>query len=591
MAADRRHFEYTDGTPFFWLGDTWWMGLCHRMRWPEDFQLLAADRKQKGFNVVQIVAGLYPDMHPFDDRGANEAGFPWEKDYARIRPEYFDRADERLQHLVDQGITPCLVGAWGYFMPWMGVDKLDAHWRYLIARYSSWPVIWCAAGEANLCWYLAPGFPFDDREQVHGWTDVLRYIRRTDPWRRPLTIHPTAIGRYTARHATDDVALLDFDMLQTPHGQGEAVPITIAAMRESYQAQPTMPVINGEAAYEKLGDSLPTEWTRSMFWLCLTGGAAGHTYGANGIWQVNRKGQPHGASPTGGNYGVISWDEAMRLPGSAQMALGKRFFESLPWTELVPQSDTVAWAGSQGTLANWIRFPEGDPKRDAPLETRYFRRAFDFPGILAPNTAELVITADDRYTVWLNDKQIGEGADWAKPQTIDVAKLLRRGRNVLAVAATNLKAPVDLNPAGLNARLSVNAGALFGTDAAWRCSRTEAAGWRDGAFDDSAWSPALVTAKDGDQPWGSLTAAAGKFPPQACGIADRLRVIYAIGPGVIELAGLRPDANYRRTIMDPATGERQSQSDVVASADGRAQVLPLDHGHDTVILLELPADK
>ena len=96
VAADHRHFEHADGTPFFWLGDTWWMGLCQRLHWPEDFQTLAADRKAKGFNVVQIVAGLYPDMPAFDPRGANEAGFPWEKDYARIRPEYFDQADQRL---------------------------------------------------------------------------------------------------------------------------------------------------------------------------------------------------------------------------------------------------------------------------------------------------------------------------------------------------------------------------------------------------------------------------------------------------------------------------------------------------------------
>jgi hypothetical protein len=62
ISPDLRHFEHLDGTPFFWLGDTWWMGLCQRMRWPEDIQLLAADRIKKGFTVIQIVAGLYPDM-------------------------------------------------------------------------------------------------------------------------------------------------------------------------------------------------------------------------------------------------------------------------------------------------------------------------------------------------------------------------------------------------------------------------------------------------------------------------------------------------------------------------------------------------
>ena len=38
VAADQRHFQHADGTPFFWLGDTWWMGLCSRLRWPEDFE-------------------------------------------------------------------------------------------------------------------------------------------------------------------------------------------------------------------------------------------------------------------------------------------------------------------------------------------------------------------------------------------------------------------------------------------------------------------------------------------------------------------------------------------------------------------------
>jgi hypothetical protein len=32
VAGDRRRFAHADGTPFFWLGDTWWMGLCRRLR-------------------------------------------------------------------------------------------------------------------------------------------------------------------------------------------------------------------------------------------------------------------------------------------------------------------------------------------------------------------------------------------------------------------------------------------------------------------------------------------------------------------------------------------------------------------------------
>lgn len=355
VAADKRHLTYGDGTQFFWLGDTWWMGLCARMSWPEDFQKLGNDRKAKGFNVIQIVAGLYPDMHPFDPRGANEAGFPWEKEYARINPAYWDAVDQRLYWLVEQGFTPCIVGAWGYFIPWMGVEKMNQHWRHLIARYGAMPVVWCAGGEANLPWYLAKGFPYDDRKQVTDWTAVMRSIRATDPYHRPLTIHPTGIGRLSARNATEDAALLDFDLLQTPHGQREAVEVTVKTVRECYADQPAMPVINGEASYEMLGDALPTRWTRQMFWLCLMQGAAGHTYGANGIWQVNRKGQPHGGSPhhpsgsTG--YGIISWDEAMHLPGSTQVALGKRLFERYDWQKFQPHAEWAGYAAAAGDAA------------------------------------------------------------------------------------------------------------------------------------------------------------------------------------------------------------------------------------------------
>ena len=97
VAPNKRNFEYADGKPFFWLGDTWWMGLCRRLHWPDEFQEPTADRKAKGFNVIQIVAGLYPDMPPFDPRGANEAGFPWQADYAALDLEFADGSKQSLR--------------------------------------------------------------------------------------------------------------------------------------------------------------------------------------------------------------------------------------------------------------------------------------------------------------------------------------------------------------------------------------------------------------------------------------------------------------------------------------------------------------
>lgn len=81
--------RHQDGTPFFWLADTWWMGLTTRLAYPDDFETMVKDRVEKGFSVVQIVAGLYPDMLPFDPRGKNEGGFPWDEQFQAHQPCVF----------------------------------------------------------------------------------------------------------------------------------------------------------------------------------------------------------------------------------------------------------------------------------------------------------------------------------------------------------------------------------------------------------------------------------------------------------------------------------------------------------------------
>jgi len=596
VSANRRYLEHLDHTPFFWLADTWWMGLCHRLRWPEEFHTLAADRKEKGFNVIQIVAGLYPDMFPFDPRGANEAGYPWETNYSRIRPEYFDAADKRLGYLVEEGMTPCIVGAWGYFMPWMGVEKMKAHWRYLIARYGAWPVVWCAAGEANLPWYLAPGFPYDDRKQVQDWTEVMKFVRATDPFHRPLTVHPTAIKRYTSRHATDDPDLLDFDMLQTPHGRKEAVPVTVNAVRESYAAEPRIPVIDGEASYEMLGDSLPTEWTRRMFWLCLMNGAAGHTYGANGIWQCNRAGQPHGPSPHGGSYGKIAWNEAMHLPGSRQVGLGKAFFEQFPWQRFEPHPEWAA-AATKPVLnldgCSWVWFPEGDPAKDAPAQKRFFRFTFVLPAGKAIVRATLRVSADDWCELRLNGQSLGVCDDWRSGKQFNgLSSLLKPGTNVLAIVAENKPAAVPANPAGLLACLEMGFAdgelSRFATDRSWRCSRKEELSWDKAEFDDSGWASALVIGRHGDGPWGKLAKPENaSAEPQATGIPGSLRVIYVPERVAIEVRSLGLQTTHAASYFDPVSGEKGSLGIVQADSQGVWKCAPpLTKDQDWVLVLE-----
>lgn len=610
-ATNRRFLEHADGTPFFWLGDTWWMGLCHRLRWPDEFQQLTADRKEKGFNVIQIVAGLYPDMFPFDPRGANETGFPWQTNYTSIRPEYFDAADQRLAYLVEQGFTPCVVGAWGYFLPWLGAEKMKQHWRYLIARYGAWPVVWCAAGEANLPWYLVDKFPFDDREQARAWSDVMRYIRATDPFHRLLTVHPTGLKRLSARHVADDPGLLDFDLLQTPHGRRSAVPETISNVRQSYSDQPTLPVINGEATYEMLeenGNPIPTEWVRRMFWLCMMNGAAGHTYGANGIWQLNRKDQPHGPSPTAGSppngYGAIPWDEAMRLPGSQQAGLGRKFLEQFRWTELQPHPEWASFIRQPSLKfdgCQWIWFPEGKPATNAPEARRFFRRTFVVPEGKSVELAQLRIAADDQFTARLNGEFVGasprsEKDTWKIGRQYDnLAAWVRPGTNVLAVDAENQPTakPNTPNPAGLIARLEIHfrdrTAMEVVTDGNWTCGTNRFDGWTANPLEAAGWTKVAVIAAYGDKPWKRFDPLNNDdvFGPQSAGIPGVMRIIYVPESDPVLVNHLESGVTYQARYFDPITGDNSAVGSIRPDGSGRWKcVPPPDCHHDWVLVLE-----
>ena len=116
---------------------------------PLSVRMLTHDRKVKGFNVIQFAIGFPCDIVPFDPRGQNEAGDPWSKDFGSINPAYFDLADLRIQWLVEQGMLPNTVGLWGYYLKFMGVDRIKEHWDYIIARYGAYPVTWTLCGEAT----------------------------------------------------------------------------------------------------------------------------------------------------------------------------------------------------------------------------------------------------------------------------------------------------------------------------------------------------------------------------------------------------------------------------------------------------------
>src|SRR5882672_1115159 len=139
-------------------------------------------------------------------------------------------------------------------------------------------------------------------------------------------------------------------------------------------------------------------------------------------------------------------------------------------------------------------------------DVRYFRKPFRLGD--APEKAVLALACDNKATIYLDGKIIGENDDWNKPTVLDLAKSLKAGEHLLAVRAEN-----HGGQAGLIAKLDI----LFPTtkrqtiqsDPSWQVSAQEAPGWNKAETEAAGFATATSLGKHGMQPWGAVLAAAG----------------------------------------------------------------------------------
>lgn len=340
VSDDGLHLAHADGTPFFWLGDTWWFAPIGAFRWPDVVKTLTADRLAKGFTVIQLVAGLFPEMEPGDPKGANEGGHAWNRDYTEINPAFFDHMDVKIDWLVESGLVPCIAGAWGFFLSKIGEEAMKRHWRYLVARYGAHPTVWCIAGEASLPYYEDARGPDGAAilKRLHGgWERIARYVRTIDPYRRPITVHPCPLFTLSSGDVFSDPASYDFEMLQTGHTDRLCFDATFKTVT-SLTARREKPVINGEVCYEGIMGSNWQDTQRLMFWTHLLSGAAGHTYGNLSIAVFSSREEPNrGMTRCDDNV----WEDTYDLPGSRQVGLGKRLLERFAWHEMAAHPEWV----------------------------------------------------------------------------------------------------------------------------------------------------------------------------------------------------------------------------------------------------------
>ncbi|NLH16470.1 MAG: hypothetical protein GX455_07825 [Phycisphaerae bacterium] len=154
-------------------------------------------------------------------------------------------------------------------------------------------------------------------------------------------------------------------------------------------------------------------------------------------------------------------------------------------------------------MAKWIWYSEGNPAISAPVAQRYFRRVFDLNPNRRIQSAQIVMTADNRFELWVNGQRAGTGDNFHETYEFDVTSLLQPGVNILAVAAEN--GGDKPNPAGL-------VGCLVGeytdgktmsipTDEQWQTSIRVKSNWMTDTASKIGWFCAMELGGYAMAPW------------------------------------------------------------------------------------------
>ncbi|KAM6502857.1 hypothetical protein JOM56_002834 [Amanita muscaria] len=217
--------------------------------------------------------------------------------------------------------------------------------------------------------------------------------------------------------------------------------------------------------------------------------------------------------------------------------------------------------------SNWIWTDSGYMTVN-PFVTADFRRDLSSPAGKTAVSSQIIITADNIYTLYVNGESIGYGNDWTLSQQYCVK--LDPGYNVFAVAVENEEnGPDDTtpNPAAFIAAIQINysdgtSGTIV-TDSQW-LGNVATPGFQSIRYNDAGWKNAFVAGHVNSFPWRTPTGPNG---PSSLSIAGSYWVwtneVPPNNPMSVAPIGSRA---FRKTI-DVAGGATVRTGTIIIDAD------------------------
>ena len=356
----------TDGTPFFWLGDTAWCIFNHPS--PADVNLYLDDRKAKGFTVVQGCVAVWD----YRNRANPDGQVPFVNgDPGSVNEAFFKNVDSIIDKAAERGIRMAVLPFWTKNTrsgPAADPEKMKSYCRFLAKRYARRNVFWVLGGDTS----GAPVQAVTDAEAA----GLLEGAKEAGVAKIMITFHPT--GRQSSSFWFQERPWLDFNAIQSGHFIATT---NFTLVGNDYAKQPVKPTLDMEPGYENITNNLirtnpdapriqAVDVRRSAY-LAVFAGAAGHSYGQGEVYEFFT---PGGRGTMPGWSANMPWKEALKLPASGQVRYVRYLIESRPMLERIPDQSLIvgtpsqraverieAMRGSSGDYA-FVYLPTGQPK-------------------------------------------------------------------------------------------------------------------------------------------------------------------------------------------------------------------------------------
>ena len=338
VSDNQRFLVHTDGTPFFYLGDTAWE-LFHRLN-RDDTEHYLKNRAGKGFTVIQAVA--LAELDGLNTPNAQGNRPLVDNDPSKPNEAYFKDVDWTINKAAELGLFIGLLPTWGdkvFTDRWgkgpeiFNENTARTFGEFIGNRYKDqWNIIWVVGGDRN---------PRNEAD-VAVWNAMAEgIVQGAGGYDRALmTFHPQPRENGGSSTWFHQQQWLDFNMHQTGHCYGND---RYEHISWDYNLTPTKPTMDGEPMYEEHplcfninehGSSNADNVRKLAYWQVFAG-AFGHTYGCHAVWQMYSEDKEPVNSPQ------HTWKESLDLPGARQMGYVRKLMTSRPMLERIPDQSML----------------------------------------------------------------------------------------------------------------------------------------------------------------------------------------------------------------------------------------------------------